>query len=101
MGPVGKGRRKEGEGGRREANSKENAKSIQNRGPQGEGGRKGKGGGERQTVKKTQNQYRIGRRKGKEKEREVRRREANNKENAKSIQNEGSVHRAYRDIPHK
>ena len=44
---------------RREANSKENAKSIQNRGAEGEGGRKGKGGGERQTVKKTQNQYRI------------------------------------------
>ena len=51
---------------RREANSKENAKSIQNRGAQGEGGRKGKGGGERQTIRKTQNQYRIGRRKWKE-----------------------------------
>ena len=51
---------------RRETNSKENAKSIQNRGAEEEGGRKGKGGGERQTVKKTQNQYRIGGRKGKE-----------------------------------
>ena len=29
----------------------------------------------------------------------MRRREANSKENAKSIQNEGSVHRAYRDNP--
>ena len=83
MGPVGKGRRKEGEGGRREANSKENAKSIQNRGAQGEGGRKGKGGGERQTVKKTQNQYRM-------RARSIGPTETNNKENAKSIQNRGA-----------
>ena len=35
------------------------------RGAEGEGGRKGKGGGEKQTLKKTQNQYGIGGRKGK------------------------------------